>query len=59
MLTSSQMSVQSRRSRSNEGNSLCHMWCSYWIQTVVGKGLSTRLLLCKGCFGCNSVGPEV
>jgi hypothetical protein len=53
------MLIQSRRYRTDEGDTCRIVWIPHWVQTSSGKGFPTRILLAEGNFGRSRFGSKV
>jgi hypothetical protein len=55
----SQVLIQNRRYRTDEGDTWRIVWIPYWVQTSSGKSFPTRILLAEGSFGRSGFGSKV
>jgi hypothetical protein len=59
LFPTSQVLIQNRRYRIDEGDTCRIVWIPYWVQTSFGKGFLTRILLAEGSFGRSRFGSKV
>jgi hypothetical protein len=59
LFPTSQVLIQNRRYRTDEGDTCRILWIPYWVQTSSGKGFPTRILLAEGSFGRSRFGSKV
>jgi hypothetical protein len=53
------MLIQSRRYRTDEGDTCRIVWIPHWVQTSSRKGFLTRILLAEGSFGRSRSGSKM